>query len=463
MGERRSVSQDWRAAKMMLIGNRRALLRQPLAPRDALNLLLRDGNTVADYRADTGVTGTLNASAWANQIGAAGPQSQVTAANQPIYLPWSGTNFLWLPNAAGNYASAPSSSALNPAGNFCIVFDGALDDWTVATRQVSKYNSGISGDYQYAFAIEAGGYPRVSIFATDADFTTLQADDVVGFSAASRGAVRVDVVPATASATFYTATTAGEPWTQLGSVITGTARVVRSSSTPLEIGSLNLGSAPTLLGKIFRVKFINGTFAGGTVGFDANFSALAEGTASFTESSSNAATVTINSTGAKPAYIVGSNIIACDGTDDNMAATFTASQPLTIYAVPFQPVWNSGKYLMDGVSANSLGIAKTTGTPKISLNAGAAACENAGLTLSSWHVLTAGLNGASSYTSIDGGAQVTGNPGAGNPGGLTIGADGAGANYGAVWYKEIIVRNVADSAATQARIQGLLKSIYNTP
>lgn len=52
--------------------------------RSALSNLLRsDGATVADYDMSLGVTGTTNASAVANQIGAAGPLLQATGANQP--------------------------------------------------------------------------------------------------------------------------------------------------------------------------------------------------------------------------------------------------------------------------------------------------------------------------------------------------------------------------------------------
>lgn len=61
----------------------------PYSTSGALTALLEgDGLTVADYDASLGVTGTLNASAWANQMGIAGPLLQATGAAQPIVLPF---------------------------------------------------------------------------------------------------------------------------------------------------------------------------------------------------------------------------------------------------------------------------------------------------------------------------------------------------------------------------------------
>ncbi len=146
-----------------------------------------------------------------------------------------------------------------------------------------------------------------------------------------------------------------------------------------------------------------------------------------------------------------------------MQASYTANQPRTYYIVGMDPAWAAGQYIADGTTANRLGLSKTTGTPKVSVNAGSAACEDPNLTLLAKHIITVVLNGAGSSITIDNGTPTTGNAGAGNPGGLTIGADGGGLNFGGFWFDEIIDRSVADTAATQAVIRSFLKPIHGTP
>lgn len=53
------------------------------SPSEQLHQILIDGLTVADYQAGIGLTGTTNASAWANQLGSAGPLVQASGPNQP--------------------------------------------------------------------------------------------------------------------------------------------------------------------------------------------------------------------------------------------------------------------------------------------------------------------------------------------------------------------------------------------
>jgi hypothetical protein len=96
---------------------------------------------------------------------------------------------------------------------------------------------------------------------------------------------------------FYTSTD-GTTWTQLGTTITkpGTTSIFNSNSK-LTIGSFSNDTSGPARGKFFRAQVLNGI--GGTVAFDANFetsiTSLLQTT--FTESSTNAATVTINRSG----------------------------------------------------------------------------------------------------------------------------------------------------------------------
>jgi len=68
------------------------------------------------------------------------------------------------------------------------------------------------------------------------------------------------------------------------------------------------------------------------------------------------------------------------------------------------------------------------------------------------------LNGASSSIQVNKGAAVTGNSGAANMGGITIGARGDGlAAFGNFMFNEIHAYNAASSAAERLRrIEGLI-------
>lgn len=103
--------------------------------RDTLTYLLNDGNTVANYQLGVGLTGTTNASAWANQIGAAGPLLQATGANQPA-IQADGSLLL---DGATDYMQAAFTLA-QPTTVYAVVnpiswtdIDYIFDGFTVAT------------------------------------------------------------------------------------------------------------------------------------------------------------------------------------------------------------------------------------------------------------------------------------------------------------------------------------------
>jgi hypothetical protein len=98
---------------------------------------------------------------------------------------------------------------------------------------------------------------------------------------------------------FYTSDD-GVSWTQLGTTVTtaGTTSIFDSTSA-LEIGSVSLGSNNLLNGTVYRaiVQSAYDTADNTTSAvFDADFSTQTADALAFTESSTNAATVTINTT-----------------------------------------------------------------------------------------------------------------------------------------------------------------------
>jgi hypothetical protein len=85
----------------------------------------------------------------------------------------------------------------------------------------------------------------------------------------------------------------------LGTNVTGVVVAsIFNSTSVLEIGSNTGGTASLAIGAFYEVKLYNSALGSGagTPVFDANFALKPFGANSFTESSSNAATVTINGT-----------------------------------------------------------------------------------------------------------------------------------------------------------------------
>jgi hypothetical protein len=131
----------------------------------------------------------------------------------------------------------------------------------------------------------------------------------------------------------------GVSWTQLGTTITtaGTTSIFNSTS-PLEIGSVSSGSVQLLNGTVYRT-IIQSAFdtADNTtsVVFDADFDAQAPKTRSFQESSSNAATVTINGTNPTVTINTTRYSYGVPNSPYGAVSTFTATAGLD-YIFPFR-------------------------------------------------------------------------------------------------------------------------------
>lgn len=146
------------------------------------------------------------------------------------------------------------------------------------------------------------------------------------------------------------------------------------------------------------------------------------------------------------------NFMKCDA--------FTLNQPETIYFLGKQVTWSAaGSFLTDGGASTAGGILQRTATPNIAISAGTALGSNSGLAVGSYGVVAAVFNGASSAFQINSGATTTGDAGAGNMGGLTVGARGDNGAFTNIQVKEVIVYAAAHDAATRSRVISYLGSV----
>lgn len=215
---------------------------------------------------------------------------------------------LVLSRNSGNYAYTPDSAALSITGDIDIKIKIGMFSWsqgpmlinnstnTATTNLVCKFNS---SQQSYALAINSRGALVFSWSSTGSNTTTETSTDCVNLSRYDIKWVRatMDVNNGAGSRVvkFYTSDD-GTSWTQLGDTVTtsGTASFFDGTSQ-LEIGSINFGSNHPEA-NVYRAIIVNGYDGSGSVVFDANFETATAGATSFTESSVNAATVTISKT-----------------------------------------------------------------------------------------------------------------------------------------------------------------------
>lgn len=382
----------------------------------------------------------------------------------------SSVNVLCLNGVAGNYVSAPNIAAYNIT-DLDVRVNLALISWTagaVSSNPLARYQA--SGQRVFWLTVLTDG--RITLFVSLDGTAVLTGTStaLVPFAAFQAGWIRATRVAATGVFTFYTSTD-GITWSQLGTTVTLATGAPFNGTSVVEVGSANTGASPTY-GNIYRAQIYNGI--NGTLVFDANFSLAAKLATSFTESSSNAATVTINTSGATGARISGArdlvqmtaanqpiltiaaagNYLTFDGSNDYLkAAAFSMSQPATIYGVLSAVSWTSGDAILDGDAALSAALVQISASPTFNLTVTASACLNSGLAVGTTSVVTAIPNAASSLTRVNRLAASSGDTGAAKVlNGFTLGSRGSGSSNANITAQEVLVYSGAHDKATQDRV-----------
>lgn len=147
-------------------------------------------------------------------------------------------------------------------------------------------------------------------------------------------------------------------------------------------------------------------------------------------------------TGTNQPALQGDGSILFDAVDNFlMCDAFTLNQPCTVYALLRQITWGSALRIFDGNAGNTGALIQSTGgaSPQLRIFAGSNLGENSNLATGAYGVVAAVFNGASSVLQINNTAPLTGDSGASNMGGFTLGAGGALTGFSNIQAKEVII------------------------
>lgn len=149
--------------------------------------------------------------------------------------------------------------------------------------------------------------------------------------------------------------------------------------------------------------------------------------------------------------------ITFNGTSSQMEATFTHNQPVTWYLLFNQVTWSINDRIFDG-SAGAVQAIQSSASPRIAVNAGSTV-SNDGFPVGSYCVLSAVFNGASSALQVNTSAAATGDAGAINPGGFSLGATRAVGSFANIQVKEVVLYSAAHDAATREKVVNYLRAV----
>jgi hypothetical protein len=426
------------------------VIKDGIAGTTALNIdfsqsakKLANGDT---FVCATGQTVTLNSSgATGARIAGERDLFQGTAANRPVYLAYSGTKYGYT-TGWGNHFSAGDSVPLSITGDLDVHVCASLTSWTTGGQCLAGKFHGTT-QRSWVFIANANKTLSVAVSQDGAVVSSVNSSAAATLTDGSPAWLRFTYEAATATVRFWESSD-GVTWTELGTGQNVIRTAIFDSTADLTIGAYSgTGSA---IGRFYRVRVYSGI--AGTLAFDFNPATYTSGT-TFTDSSSNAAAITLNG----GATIVTRSGLYFDGSNDYLkTAAFSYAQPESVYLVGQQVQWvPSGSHanLFDGNALDGGVCLQRVASPQIGIYAG----TNLGTIsppVKTAVVLAARFNGATSSLSYNRNTAVTGAVGSNNMNGFTLGNRGDNdMNYTSnITVSELILRSAADATATQDRI-----------
>jgi Tfp pilus assembly protein PilE len=180
-------------------------------------------------------------------------------ANDPLWLPYSGEIYTYLPGVAGNGLAASDSAATSPTGSFEIRARLAPTSWTPASAQTIASKWGAAGQRSYRFVLTSSGALQLVVSADGTTSTsTSTSSTAVTYLAGQTGWVRVVYTAAAGSyqAAFYQSAD-GATWTTLNTPASSavSSSSVFNSSAATRVGGADDASQGLLQGNVYQTTF----------------------------------------------------------------------------------------------------------------------------------------------------------------------------------------------------------------
>ena len=216
---------------------------------------------------------------------------------------------LSLPGSNGNAATSPDSAAVSVVGDIDLRCELAASDWDGANQVIQAKEETGDISWRWQLLLTTGVQQlAISVNGTNLVFVATSTTAIDALVADGKGVqLRVTRAEATGHTAYYYRTDLTKDlsddtgWTFDGNAF-GTSGAIFDSGSPVQIGAINAVLGFAMTGNIYRSQVYDGI--NGTLVFDADPTAEAPGTTSFTESSAQAATVTIHQSGSPQAEII---------------------------------------------------------------------------------------------------------------------------------------------------------------
>ena len=385
-------------------------------------------------------------------LGASSDFTQGTLANQPLLLPYSGTNYWWNGGVTGNYCSTPNAAANQITGNIEIIWYGSLTSVppsSINCLVAKKRTSSTAATYGVEILNTSG---NINLLYRDSGGSSRQYPSTasigsVGVSANQYFGVKVTRNSSTGDVKFYIDKNDGSGFTQLGATVASLTGSMESSTGDLYINTYT-DLTESISGATYRCTIANSI--GGSPVVDFNPSSYSASTSQTQWTSATGEVWTINkssaaaSSGSYKGELVYRTMIQSDGVNDNLAiASFASTQPYTEYLVQERLVTGN---LVAKATSNAVSNDATNYT----LNNGSALTK--ANTSKLIQLVTTRNNGASSGIAINNGTETTGDAGSNNGTSITL----IGGSYGLYSYA---MSNANDNSTVRASIYSILSQM----
>lgn len=218
----------------------------------------------------------------------------------PIWLRHTGTNYLYIGSTAGSHASIPNNASFVPTTSISYRFALTLDDWTPSSiTYLGGHYESANGSRSSLCAISTSGTPFMQLSSDGTAATSPTAASAFGFTDGTLRAVRYDwsstgptvriFTKSTTESTAYADCESDTGWTQFGADITALVPAsLFTPAAPLYVAGFSSGVTGA---KYYATVVKTDGVTRAAVNFTTGITSGAQ--TSFTESSANAATVTI--------------------------------------------------------------------------------------------------------------------------------------------------------------------------